>query len=153
MKTTSLTQRLLKRSALFLVVSGVHFTAIAQNAPPGAPGNAPPATQAWSQHDANQNGRLDKEEREAARRDYIEQRKERRRVRAQAAAEARRATLAAKYARQKISPLLLEKYDRNQHGRLDPHEWERHRQDLKKLMAEQGQRASPTPTPPAAPGP
>jgi hypothetical protein len=59
---------------------------------------------------------------------------------------------ATHYAQQKISPVLLEQYDRNRNGRLDPHEWERHRQDLNRLLAEPRQRPQPAPAAAAEPG-
>jgi type II secretory pathway component PulJ len=80
------------------------------------------------------------------------ERRQQRAARAQAAAEARKAATAAHYARQKISPVLLEQYDRNRNGRLDPHEWERHRQDLNRLLAEPRQRPQPAPAAAAEPG-
>jgi hypothetical protein len=106
-----------------------------------------------AKYDANNNGRLEPAEKKALIRERMLQRREQRAARARAAAEARKAELAAHYAKQKISPALLEQYDRNQNGRLDADEWERHRQDLKRLMAEQQRQNAAPQSAPAQPPP
>lgn len=103
--------------------------------------------------DRNRNGHLDPAGREAALRAWREQRDAQRRAQAAAAAENAKAAVAARYKQQKVSPLLLEMYDRNRNGRLDPNEWEQHRQDMKKLGNErQAAPAASNPLTPAAPG-
>jgi hypothetical protein len=132
----------------------------AQNAPPERQAESPPLSSALTEVGANQSSRLEPAEKKALVRERMLQRREQRAARARAAAEARKAELAAHYAKQKISPVLLEQYDRNQNGRLDADEWARHRQDLQRRRAkQQSQSAAPQPPPaqpppaPAAPAP
>lgn len=135
------------------IICRVVPAASAQTASPPQPANPPLAvSQEWSRYDTNRNGRLDPAEKRALVRERMLERRQQRAARAQAAAEARKAETAAHYARQKISPVLLEQYDRNRNGRLDPHEWERHRQDLNRLLAEPRQRPQPAPAAAAEPG-
>jgi hypothetical protein len=153
MKSTDFLHCLL-RAGLIVVVAGViDTTARAQTSP--SPGQAaqPPLPAQLAKDDADQNAELDLAKKRALVRERMLQRREQRAARARAAAEARKAELSAHYAKQKISPALLEQYDRNQNGRLDAEEWERHRQDLQRRRAEQqGQSATPQ-SPPAQPPP
>jgi hypothetical protein len=154
-------QKLLLQTALAFVVAGtIHTTARAQSNPSATEPAQQPLPVELAKYDANNNGRLKSAEKKALIRERMLQRREERAARARSAAEARKAELAAHYAKQKISPALLEQYDRNQKGRLDPDEWTRHRQDLQRRRAEQqGQSAAPQPPPaqrppaPAAPAP
>jgi hypothetical protein len=149
------------QAGLSLVVAGViDTTARAQTSPSQDQAAQPPLPAQLTKDDANQNAELDLAKKRALVRERMLQRREQRAARARAAAEARKAELAAHYAKQKISPALLEQYDRNQNGRLDSEEWARHRQDLQRRRAEQqGQSAAPQPPPaqpppaPAAPAP
>jgi hypothetical protein len=55
--------------------------------------------------------------------------------RAQARAQAAKQETAEFYARQKISPTLVQKYDANKNGRLDLHEWEKYRKEVEQQRA------------------
>jgi hypothetical protein len=134
------TPRILEFVTVGLIASSVssfYYNTLAAESNPG------PATQAvsiqnqkeLSKYDTNQNGRLDGKEREALLRDASKQRETERAAHMRATTDAAKAAAAEQHARQKISPKLLEKYDANKNGKMDPQEWQRHRQDLLKARA------------------
>ena len=86
-------------------------------------------------YDTDRNGRLEAKERDALLRDIAQQREAQRNTRARASAENAKAAAAEHYSQQKVSPKLLEKYDANKNGKMDPQEWQKHRQDLLKARA------------------
>jgi hypothetical protein len=63
----------------------------------------------------------------------IKEVQEERKRQAAIAAEIRRLETIEVFKKQKISTNLLEKYDLNKNGAIDPHEWQRQRKDMLKL--------------------
>jgi hypothetical protein len=145
-------RRLFRTGLALVLVGAIHTSGRAQPKPAPEPGQQPLPV-ALAKFDTNHNRHLEPSEKKALIRERMLQRREERAARARAVAEARKAEMASHYAKQRISPTLLEQYDRNQDGRLDPDEWARHRQDLQRRRAEQqGQSATPQ-SPPAQPPP
>ncbi|MCW5555060.1 MAG: hypothetical protein KIS67_23210 [Verrucomicrobiae bacterium] len=85
--------------------------------------------------DANQNGRLDREEMEAFRKDRIREYREQQKARTQAAIEARKLEETARRTRM-VPPALLKQYDANTNGLIDPDEWTAYRKEVDRLTAE-----------------
>jgi hypothetical protein len=94
-----------------------------------ADGGAPPANTPPVQSHATLSPQ------DAKRRAALVRQRELLQERAQARAQAAKQEMAEFYARQKISPKLVEKYDANKNGRLDVHEWERYRKEAEKQRA------------------
>lgn len=102
-----------------------------------------------SKWDLNNNGKLEPKEMEAFRRDQAHEQEDQFRLRAKAAAEARRIELAARTNRM-VPPALLLKYDANTNGMMDPEEWQKYREDADKRKAEWLRLHSPTTSPASA---
>lgn len=119
---------------LAILLSGSAALAQSQTQPQTTPA-APTALRSQSARsaDKNRDGKVDATERATALTEYRQQRDQELKMKVQAAAESRKAVIAARYARQKLSPKVLEQYDRNRNGEMDPHKWERFRQDMAKL--------------------
>jgi nitrogen fixation/metabolism regulation signal transduction histidine kinase len=78
-------------------------------------------------------------------RQRAEKRKPEREAQARAQAELKGRQAVATYARQKVSPKLLEKYDKNGNGVLDRSEWEKHRKEIERVRAGRIPDSSATP--------
>ncbi len=83
--------------------------------------------------DANRNGKVEEDERKAALEAWKAQRMQQRKAETEAKAAVRKADENVKRQQQKVSATLLEKYDRNKNGRMDPNEWERRRKDMEEI--------------------
>jgi hypothetical protein len=105
--------------------------------------NAPTPLKAAGRHvvpdlskwDANQNGRLERDELAAFQRDQIRERQAQQEARAQAAIAAGKLDEAARRTRM-LTPTQLKQYDTNTNGLIDLEEWQVYRADVARRTAE-----------------
>jgi hypothetical protein len=88
------------------------------------------------QMDSNQDGQIDAQERKTwmvkRRQEQEDGKKEAARLRK----ELKKAEAAEHYKRLRISTNVIATYDKNRNGIMEPHEWEKHRQDYQRKKAD-----------------
>lgn len=121
------------RCLLVQILFAAWICAASTNEPPKAVGHR--VKQDLTKWDANANGRLDRDEMEAFKKDSLRERQVQQDARARTAIDARKLDEAARRTRM-VPPSLVKQYDSNSNSLIDLNEWKLYRQDVARQTKE-----------------